>query len=283
MSNNIMQEPKGCPRCKQTKPRSEFGKNVRLADGLDFYCRQCVREINRERRQKYRETVEPRTSGTKRCTRCKQVLDVGCYHVDRGRSDGLQPTCNDCFREWQKERSRRNKESYRTATGEKRCSKCKVVKPANDFTIDKSVEGGLRSSCKVCDTATHQKLRTEVLSHYVGGAPACACCRETTLEFLSIDHVNGGGRKHREELKQRSIYAWLKKEGYPEGYQVLCHNCNQAKGFYGECPHEQQRREQSEAAATESQELAPEVPVGWAGWTQEAWSTFLLGHQEAAK
>ncbi len=34
------------------------------------------------------------------------------------------------------------------------------------------------------------------------------------------------------------LYSWLKKQGYPPGFQVLCHNCNLAKGYYGACPHQ---------------------------------------------
>jgi len=78
------------------------------------------------------------------------------------------------------------------------------------------------------------ELRKEVLKHYGG---KCACCGETTYEFLSIDHINGGGRKHREEI-YRLICPWLKKNNYPDGFQVLCFNCNQAKGIYGICPHQ---------------------------------------------
>jgi hypothetical protein len=29
----------------------------------------------------------------------------------------------------------------------------------------------------------------------------------------------------------------LKRRGFPPGHQVLCHNCNMAKQFYGQCPH----------------------------------------------
>lgn len=82
-----------------------------------------------------------------------------------------------------------------------------------------------------------QNLRREVLDHYGG---ACVCCGERTLEFLSLDHVKGGGTKHRLELGLRgsAIWAWAKREGYPDLFQVMCHNCNQAKGYYGQCPHE---------------------------------------------
>lgn len=84
-----------------------------------------------------------------------------------------------------------------------------------------------------------QALRREVLDHYGG---ACACCGETELAFLSLDHKNGGGTKHRQELGLRgaAIWAWVKREGYPDMFQVLCHNCNQAKGYYGACPHEEE-------------------------------------------
>ena len=37
------------------------------------------------------------------------------------------------------------------------------------------------------------------------------------------------------------MYRWLKKHGFPkEGFQLLCYNCNCAKGFFGKCPHKKQ-------------------------------------------
>jgi len=73
------------------------------------------------------------------------------------------------------------------------------------------------------------------MNHYGG---RCACCGINDLDVLSIDHINGGGRKqHQKEGPLR--YNKLRRQGYPEGYQVLCMNCNQAKGIYGLCPHHQ--------------------------------------------
>jgi hypothetical protein len=79
--------------------------------------------------------------------------------------------------------------------------------------------------------------RVAVLSHYSGGEIKCACCGETNLEFLTIDHINGGGSKFRKSKPGTSIYYWLKKSGFPEGHRVLCQNCNAALGHYGYCPH----------------------------------------------
>jgi len=87
-----------------------------------------------------------------------------------------------------------------------------------------------------------QEKRLIALIHYGGNPPKCNCCGEQTLEFLSFDHINGGGTVHRKSLnknghKGSNIYVWLIKNNYPKEFQVLCHNCNQAKGFYGKCPH----------------------------------------------
>ena len=86
-----------------------------------------------------------------------------------------------------------------------------------------------------------REMRTEAFTHY---GNACQCCGESTYEFLCIDHVNGGGNKER-KLVNRAGYGFLlhlKQQGWPDGYQTLCHNCNLAKGFYGACPHQTERR-----------------------------------------
>ena len=82
-----------------------------------------------------------------------------------------------------------------------------------------------------------KKLRIACLSFYGGNPPKCNCCKENTYEFLAIDHINGGGNKHKKERGCSSLYAWLVRNNFPDGFQVLCHNCNLAKGFYGACPH----------------------------------------------
>ncbi len=89
-----------------------------------------------------------------------------------------------------------------------------------------------------------KRQRLEVLAHYSKGKLECACCKEKTYEFLSLDHIKGGGNAHRKRLKSKYILSDLKRRGFPKGFQVLCHNCNLAKGFYGACPHKQKRLKQ---------------------------------------
>jgi hypothetical protein len=84
----------------------------------------------------------------------------------------------------------------------------------------------------------NRKLKIEVIAAYGG---KCVCCKEKNIEFLAVDHENGGGRKHRTEIAGTgsAFYAWLKRNKFPkDGLRVLCHNCNQSLGLYGYCPHQ---------------------------------------------
>lgn len=81
-----------------------------------------------------------------------------------------------------------------------------------------------------------QQVRREVLTAYGG---SCTCCGEAQYEFLALDHKYGTTGKARAAERKSGIswYLKLRREGYPDHIQILCHNCNAAKGFYGACPH----------------------------------------------
>lgn len=77
-------------------------------------------------------------------------------------------------------------------------------------------------------------LRLRVIENY---GEVCECCGESTPEFLTIDHINGGGRKHRESLSE-DIYIWLERNNFPKDeFRLLCYNCNCCIGHYGVCAH----------------------------------------------
>lgn len=85
---------------------------------------------------------------------------------------------------------------------------------------------------------TLKNLKKEVFLHY---GNECICCKENRFEFLTIDHINNNGAKHRKEYKTgtgKNVCRWLKKNNYPKSFQLLCYNCNCSKGFFGYCPHE---------------------------------------------
>jgi hypothetical protein len=111
------------------------------------------------------------------------------------------------------------------------CTICLREKNQKKYAINKQM---MREHQK--DYERSNKLK--IIEAYGG---KCACCGETIIEFLTIDHVNNNGAEERKETKQGTggkLYRWLIKHNFPkDNYQLLCYNCNCAKGFFGYCPH----------------------------------------------
>lgn len=82
------------------------------------------------------------------------------------------------------------------------------------------------------DWEKREQRKLEVFTHYSGSPPKCATCGETDITILTIDHINNDGAKHRRiQGTGTRFYNWLKKNNYPTGFQVLCHNCNARKEY----------------------------------------------------
>jgi hypothetical protein len=82
-------------------------------------------------------------------------------------------------------------------------------------------------------------VRAETFAVYGG---SCYCCGEDHPTLLTIDHVDDNGAEHRRSLPSSStghrFYRWLRRQGWPEGYQVACFNCNTGRHINGGiCPH----------------------------------------------
>lgn len=231
-------ESKLCPKCNELKLLSGFGSNKQRSDGSTLYCLTCLSAAAKARRDLYKRISVVAQEGNKKCTRCKRLRDIQAFHVDRCRKDGRQPTCKECLADLQRIRHASRTARYQAPTGKKNCPRCKRCLDVSDFHVERGSIDGTSHLCKRCNADRHQALRMEVFNHYCQGSPRCMCCGETHPYFLSIDHIHGGGAKHIKALKYATLYRFLKRNGFPEGYQILCHNCNQAKGFYGICPHQ---------------------------------------------
>lgn len=173
---------------------------------------------------------------TKACSTCCAEKPLDEFGADRRRRDGRRSQCNECRRA-----------AYAEAVGREMpdgtmgCDECGEEKPLVAFPL--RLAGTRRQPCRSCVQAGDRegsrrrgrrytrRLRLAALAAYGG---ACACCGEGEEVYLVIDHVQGGGSKHRRSITG-GIFAWLKRHSYPPGFQVLCHNCNHAKRLGG-CP-----------------------------------------------
>jgi hypothetical protein len=145
----------------------------------------------------------------KACGKTKKLIE---FHKDRHHPYGVRTQCKECVKSIQSgkavltAKSEYDKQRY-AQIHEHRLNQCKVYQ---------------------------QQKRKVVLDHY---GHRCACCGEKRFEFLAVDHINGGGGKHRKQI-HRSIESWLIKNNFPDGFRLLCHNCNMSLGRYGYCPHQ---------------------------------------------
>ncbi|KKM23808.1 hypothetical protein LCGC14_1611350, partial [marine sediment metagenome] len=93
---------------------------------------------------------------------------------------------------------------------------------------------------KVLNNLKYRRLaRLDCINHYSDNKNECECCGENHLEFLAIDHIHNNGSEERKRVKMY-LPLYLKRKGFPEGYRILCHNCNASLGYYGYCPHKKE-------------------------------------------
>ena len=149
----------------------------------------------------------------KLCSKCGRTLGLEWFGKNKNTKDGLQFWCRDCRTASVKSWRDRNRDAVNAQSRERYSRHKKEGEPAS--------------------TRYRRLLREAAISHYGG---KCACCGESAIEFLCIDHVDGGGTKHRKSLGRVTIYSWLKKHKYPAGFRILCWNCNSSLGLYGYSP-----------------------------------------------
>lgn len=59
------------------------------------------------------------------------------------------------------------------------------------------------------------------------------------IESTRQNRINGGGKQHRKKRNSYNILSNIKRDGFPNTYQILCHNCNLGKHLNGGiCPHQ---------------------------------------------
>lgn len=126
------------------------------------------------------------------------------------------------------------------------CRDCKEKKSVSDFHSGGRGTKGRRATCKDCFNRERRKERSallvDALMHYSDGSMQCACCGESRVEFLTLDHIEGrsalGNKKKWSSIS--ILYGLTGKSSWPKDLRVLCYNCNLSRGRYGYCPHERE-------------------------------------------
>ena len=202
-----------------TKKTRHAREQRRLAKGL---CQRCGKQEHEKEKKHCSFCLEYQAA--RMSTMWKRREDAGlCTKCGKNPPQKKRKWCVGCRSSKQREK--------RLARNKGACSGCGSNIP----------EPGYKCCQRCLDTQTRyrKRIRNEALEAY--GGPICSCCGETEPLFLAINHIEDGGNEHRRRVGKGGslqFLQWLRKENYPDGFQILCQNCNWGKHVNENvCPH----------------------------------------------
>lgn len=163
---------------------------------------------------------------TKTCPRCQTTKPRSDFNRSRDCSDGHSAVCRDCRKLEQK--AYRDRLAARnppaSAAPFRRCPRCQVTKPAEDFYISRSHSSGLATFCKQCTywkwvERNYALSEAEYRDLLAGQGGVCKICSrpptaQAARSLLCVDHDHATGRVR----------------------GLLCFHCNAAIGQFADDP-----------------------------------------------
>lgn len=142
-------------------------------------------------------------------------------------------TCAECTR------AKNNERNLRWRNKNREYVKQKARDNMKRWRDNMSDEQKREYNAKVAEKARNRRARLKAAVYLAYGGAVCACCGENEPTFLSLDHVNNDGYNHRKTLQTgEQIWRWIIDNGFPDGFQILCMNCNHSKSRNGGvCAH----------------------------------------------
>lgn len=187
------------------------------------------------------ETI-PREDLVKVCTTCKMEKPLTDFvpktkkviaelvNKDEPRL-WVHSRCKECYNKYHVEWRAEQGDKYRNQSAQRFRDKRAAMSP-EELIADKALYN-MRTKKR------YARMKDQVYKAY--GGYKCACCGETEPMFLTIDHINNDGGHMRRNVHGptgTTFLQWVVKNNFPEGFQILCWNCNFAKGKNnGICPH----------------------------------------------
>lgn len=159
------------------------------------------------------------------CRKCGEEKPLDAFEVVNKERGWRRHQCKACKRQYHQEWAERSREHIR--------QKRREYHEANREQIIDRVNKWVKEN--------PQKRRKNYLAYYYRlqdaairayGGYKCKWCGIDEPLVLTLDHINNDGAEHRKELGTLGgapFYRWLKENDYPDGFQVLCMNCNHAK------------------------------------------------------
>lgn len=216
----------------------ECGANAAPHKTHKLFCEPCAKRKQVEYVRQYRERMKARP----RALECK-----GCGKQFDASRKGRTWRCPECLAAYQAAYAQKDKarhaqysRKYRARLGDEYRQRMISRRKGAIASMTPDQLAEFRRAEADKSRRIMAALREQIFAHY--GA-FCSCCGEAEPQFLTIDHVeNNGAEMRRDGTHGRSgtaFYQWLRKQGFPAGFQTLCMNCNFGKHRNGGmCPHQ---------------------------------------------
>lgn len=215
---------KECTKCHAVKPLTEFYSHTVHGNKMPHAeCKDCTLKGNKNNRLKIINAntdamiTEIESSNiSKICLTCKELKHIRDFSIRRSEIDGHSSYCRDCSSKIKKLKHHNHK-----------------LLPTKEYEQWRLEENTKRKVEKL-------RMKIDVFEHYSkDGIIKCVNPYHihneeiTDLDILTLDHINGDGKYDKDDKGRRIggilIYRRCKRLGYPQGFQVLCANCQAKK------------------------------------------------------
>lgn len=168
-----------------------------------------------------------------------QAKDESNNGIERRRAKNREASAR--YRERNREKFNQRMRDWREANREKAREMSREWRNRKIANGTPEEVAAIRAAESAKTKRDQDRCKAQVFEAY--GGYKCKCCSEDEPMFLSIDHVNNDGAAERKaglySGSGTAFYKWLRKNGFPDGYQVLCMNCQVGKHKNGGvCPHQ---------------------------------------------
>jgi len=128
---------KHCNICKQDKDISGFSFNSNSKDKLQYTCKKCLEEYQKQYRKKKKKNKPKEQIPThKKCTGCKKTKTLDLFAKLKRGKHGKQTKCKECSNALAKKHREKDLEHYeslslkhREKTGPIKCLKAQSIEP----------------------------------------------------------------------------------------------------------------------------------------------------------
>ena len=93
---NKKKTEKKCAKCKEIKPSFMFNNRKASKDGLQAYCKECVKKINKLKKK----PKEILPTGFKKCSTCRYIKPKAEFSLCKSTRDKLQYNCKECMKNY---------------------------------------------------------------------------------------------------------------------------------------------------------------------------------------